>query len=351
MTANHKQLGCVATAPQISVAMATYNGERFIREQLESIARQTISPLEIVITDDGSTDATIQIVEDFSRTVSFPVRVFRNEARLGYSDNFLKAGSLCAGDVIAFCDQDDIWLETKLERCSGCFSDPAVLLVVHSAQTFTQDRARGPDYPRFSRTMVIEQGKCDPFANHPGFAMVIKKDLLRLADHRQRPLRLRSHDHWFWFLAASAGRIATVADCLTLYRQHSTNVFGAPQAHDTVWPEVYRTGSHNYIAMADSELVCSHLLIDTAKEHPLWANRLIESAQRLQYRSRLHRIRSRIYAGESTLLHRAASFGRTFLLGGYLPDQSKTRLGLRSAIKDIFLGVLGASWNILKKSQ
>ena len=65
--------------PRISVAMATYNGERYIREQLDSIARQTLLPIEIVITDDGSTDRTREVVEEFARTSPFLVRLVRNE--------------------------------------------------------------------------------------------------------------------------------------------------------------------------------------------------------------------------------------------------------------------------------
>lgn len=116
----------------ISIAMATYNGERFIREQLDSIAQQTLLPVELVVTDDGSNDSTLAIIDDFAKTAPFEVKIVRNEKQLGFADNFLKAASFCVGDFIAFCDQDDVWMVNKLERCMQAFHDNAVVLSVHS---------------------------------------------------------------------------------------------------------------------------------------------------------------------------------------------------------------------------
>ena len=82
---------------KISIAMATYNGAKYIRDQLDTLGRQTLPPVELVVTDDGSTDATLSIVEAFSAVAPFPVRIIRNTNRLGYEENFLKAASLCAG--------------------------------------------------------------------------------------------------------------------------------------------------------------------------------------------------------------------------------------------------------------
>ena len=73
----------------ISVAMATFNGKKFILDQLESIRKQTVLPCELVVCDDGSTDGTIDIIEKFSKSAPFPVRWYLNENNLGYADNFL----------------------------------------------------------------------------------------------------------------------------------------------------------------------------------------------------------------------------------------------------------------------
>jgi glycosyltransferase involved in cell wall biosynthesis len=107
----------------ISVAMCTYNGERFLRDQLESIENQTRRPYELIICDDKSSDRTIEIIEGFARNASFPVRLYRNAENLGHRKNFEQAISLCRGELIALCDQDDIWYQHKLERQAGILLD------------------------------------------------------------------------------------------------------------------------------------------------------------------------------------------------------------------------------------
>lgn len=326
---------------QISIAMATYNGEKFIQEQLDSIAHQDLPPMELVITDDGSTDATLEIVDAFARSAPFAVRVFRNETRLGYADNFLKAASLCQGGLIAFCDQDDIWLGKKLKLCSQFFDDPAVMLAIHSARTITKSGAPIGYFPHFSKTKILDI--CDPFASGPGFATVIRRDLLSMIDNRLRPDRLRSNDIWCWFLAASAGKISIIADVLALYRQHESNVFGAPRARSAAETarSIYGTLQLTYEKAAESEMALSRILRTAASENSDWADRLKRSAKNLERRSGLHRMRSGIYRNDSTLVRRAIVFTRIFFSGGYWPDPSKTRLGPRAAMKDLLLGVPG----------
>ena len=92
----------------MSIALATFNGARFLAEQLASIATQTIVPDEIVVGDDGSSDATLDIIADFAATVPYPVHVERNPTRLGFGLNFLRILGRCAGGVIVLADQDDV---------------------------------------------------------------------------------------------------------------------------------------------------------------------------------------------------------------------------------------------------
>jgi glycosyltransferase involved in cell wall biosynthesis len=106
---------------KISVAMCTYNGEKYLREQLQSIASQTRLPDELVICDDRSADSTTDIIRDFSGSAPFPVRLNINPVNLGaaakgITRNFEHASRLCTGDLIAFCDQDDVWNPQKLAR-------------------------------------------------------------------------------------------------------------------------------------------------------------------------------------------------------------------------------------------
>jgi glycosyltransferase involved in cell wall biosynthesis len=117
---------------RISIAMATFNGARFIAEQLDSLAAQTLLPDELVVTDDGSTDDTLVIVERFARTAPFAVQVHRNPARLRHSRNFEAAIARCVGDLIFYSDQDDVWFPDKLETVAARFhSDPRIHVVLN----------------------------------------------------------------------------------------------------------------------------------------------------------------------------------------------------------------------------
>src|SRR5262245_62398986 len=110
----------------VSIVLATFDGERFLEPLLESLAGQTMRPRELLVADDGSTDGTVAIVSDFARRAPFPVSVSRNARRLGFADNFLTLSGSAVGPLIAFCDQDDVWHPTKLERTSAWFRDPEV---------------------------------------------------------------------------------------------------------------------------------------------------------------------------------------------------------------------------------
>ncbi len=109
-------------ATRVSVAMATYNGSRYIAEQLVSFASQTRPPDELVVSDDGSTDNTIAIVERFAASVPFDVVIRRNPAAPGVSRNFQSALGACTGDIIFLSDQDDVWLDEKIATVLAAFA-------------------------------------------------------------------------------------------------------------------------------------------------------------------------------------------------------------------------------------
>src|SRR6185369_4933106 len=142
--------GCMK--PTISVAMTTYNGAAYIGEQLESLACQTVPPIEMQIGDDGSTDETEAIVKSFARTAPFPVTYVRNSERLFFGENSIRTALRCSGDWISFCDQDDVWDPRKFEWATDaiCQGPPDLNLLVHNA--FLTDEKLKPgkllyDYP------------------------------------------------------------------------------------------------------------------------------------------------------------------------------------------------------------
>src|SRR5215217_2190591 len=99
---------------RISIAMATYNGAGYLQEQLESFLSQTRQPDELIVCDDGSGDATLDILERFRQSVPFAVQIHRNETRLGFTKNFEKALLKCSGDLVFLSDQDDVWFAPKV---------------------------------------------------------------------------------------------------------------------------------------------------------------------------------------------------------------------------------------------
>jgi glycosyltransferase involved in cell wall biosynthesis len=218
----------------ISVAMATYNGARFIREQLDSLAAQTVLPLELIVTDDGSTDDTLAIIEEFAKTAPFQVQIARNETRLGYRANFMKCTTLCTGDLIAFCDQDDIWLEQKLERQLSPFADSRVLLSGHDVKLIDQQgRDLRKSLHQFPSSLPFSYWSANPFAYCQGFTLVFRRELLSFSylwyssiDHNAVTERM-AHDQWFFFLALVVGSVKYDLEPLALYRQHDMNAFGA----------------------------------------------------------------------------------------------------------------------------
>lgn len=115
--------------PTVSVVMATYNGERFLREQMDSILAQTYPIKEIIVQDDRSTDGTAGIMHEYMESHE-NIRLFQNERNLGYNQNFETAVMHATGDFVALADQDDVWFPRKIERLvegigehSICFSD------------------------------------------------------------------------------------------------------------------------------------------------------------------------------------------------------------------------------------
>ncbi|MGI4745778.1 MAG: glycosyltransferase family 2 protein [Janthinobacterium lividum] len=217
----------------ISVAMATYNGQRYLQEQLDSIAAQTVLPAELVVSDDGSTDNTLALIKAFAATAPFPVRIVEKAARLGFADNFLHATTACKHDFVAFCDQDDVWLPTKLETGRDRIEADGSLLAMHCLTT-TNDAlepigvwTQGIEDDSVSRPLEL-----DPYINGWGNTMMFRRDLVTLIAREVRPRqpeaseRPLSHDTWIYVLAAALGRVSHIVTPLILYRQHENNAIG-----------------------------------------------------------------------------------------------------------------------------
>jgi len=222
----------------ISIAMATYNGAKYIREQLDSLAKQTVLPDELVIFDDGSADNTLSIVNEFSKMSPFPIMIYTNEINLGYGENFLQIPLRCKGDWIAFCDQDDVWLPEKLETCQK-YMDNSVTMIYHSAYVVDNNLRRLSNF-KFQNdkyNYLIKLNNYLPWKSIAGFTILFNAKLPFYNQYKMRPhdphrINMQiAHDQWVPFLATIFGNIIYIPIQLALYRQHDGNTIGArPEA-------------------------------------------------------------------------------------------------------------------------
>jgi glycosyltransferase involved in cell wall biosynthesis len=222
---------------RLSIALATYNGERYLGEQLESILHQTRLPEELVIFDDASTDATPAIVQEFAKAAPFPVRFQINAERLGSTRNFEAAIRACSGDIIFLCDQDDVWYPEKIARMEERFiHDLEAGAVFTDADVVDQDLR--PFGPRLWDTVRFKQKDRARFAAHDALSVLLKRPVVTGATmafrSRYRDLILPMpeiwiHDAWISLLIGAVSHLVALPIPLIAYRQHSANQIGIPR--------------------------------------------------------------------------------------------------------------------------
>jgi glycosyltransferase involved in cell wall biosynthesis len=246
---------------RISIALATYNGSAFLREQLASIASQTRLPDEVVVRDDRSEDDTLAIVEAFARTAPFPIHFERNEDRLNFRANFMKAAAACSGDLIAFCDQDDIWRHDKLACVAAEFDDDDVLLVCHNARIYSAEHGvSGSLYDKSVPSKVYAPLSRTLFNMPPGFTQTFRRSLIPLFSLRELTFDMWSpgdslaHDQWVHTLASALGKVSYINEDLVDYRQHANNLFGMkisnPSRLDRIVHRLTWFSHYGHIALA-----------------------------------------------------------------------------------------------------
>lgn len=331
--------------PNVSVAMATYNGASYLRDQLYSIAAQTLQPAELVVSDDGSTDDTLAIIRAFAETASFPVRIINKTARLGFSDNFLFAVEHCRSPLVAFVDQDDAWVSEKLAiGVSRLVADDSLLSMHQLTMTDGGLQPTGLWDQGITRDYVWNPLELDPWAGW-GNTMVFRRDLANLIPRSQRPRhpeanRPLSHDTWLYILAAAMGRVSHIAQPLILYRQHGKNACGMARPSmlmrwktlSTVPVESYRERDIFFDALAELFDELGTRSTGATSQHAFdAAKRYRERRDRFSHRIRIHTapgVVARLTAWYR--LHRHVTSSST--------GQNDR---LQSAVKDMVLGVSG----------
>lgn len=223
------------TGESVSVALCTCNGSAFLGAQLESLLGQTQPPDELVICDDASEDATYSILEAFAGNSPFPIRLHRNPERIGIRANFEQAIRLCNGDVIALCDQDDVWLPDKLERFVKLFATGADWVCCDAEVTDATLRSLGYTFwerMKFDQREQVRAQQGQMFEVLLKHTVVAGATLAFKAQARELLLPIPHgwlYDAWLAAVLAATGKAGLAEAPLQRYRQHGGNALGATQ--------------------------------------------------------------------------------------------------------------------------
>lgn len=324
----------------ISIAMATYNGAKYLQEQLDSFTAQTRLPDELVVCDDGSTDDTLKIIYKFADHAPFPVCIYENSENLGYADNFLKAASLCKGDWIAFSDQDDVWLPEKLEEIAKQCADD-VLLIVHSAKLVDEElNSVGKRFPNIAENKTVSSLNNRPWWTPAGFTQCFSASLIHDFSWERRPTdfnlpdKMQAHDKWVYFLANSLGKVVYLERSLALYRRHENAVTGSySNSFSTRLKAINGAGEKHYI-----------FLSSVAKEYSETMAKIVNTSHTLHEKSKcaseyydrlsdIYNLRSKVYSGHFSKISTMA-FYHLCVRKAY-GDNNGKGLGARAFFKDV----------------
>ena len=233
--------------PLISIILCTYNGERYLREQLESLLQQDYARLEIIAVDDASTDTTLRILKAYAARDP-RLQVYRNPSNLGFRRNFERALGLCTGDLVSPSDQDDVWMPSKLSRLQDTLGT-AMMSYCDSELVDERGSALGQKISDKFNVASIDDPVSFVFSNCvSGHAMLFRRELIT-SGALPFPAEL-FHDWWLAFVAASVGRIRYCPECLVHYRQHEkavTDLSGQRRVRASERPRGHRLEAANEI--------------------------------------------------------------------------------------------------------
>jgi glycosyltransferase involved in cell wall biosynthesis len=229
----------------ISVAMCTYNGARFLPEQLESIANQIVGVDELVVCDDGSKDETLEVLRAFAKTSPFPVYIHSNPQNLGSTKNFEKCLSLCRGEIIFLADQDDIWRNDKVEKHLDYYkAHPETDAVFSDAMMIDDDsQSRNRTIWQEIEFDAVQQQKWIGGKGHEtlfygfvvtGATLSLRKSCLERLMPFPTHIPDLIHDAWIALVLCLQGKMFFVPETLIFYRIHNGQQVGFGQKTEYV---------------------------------------------------------------------------------------------------------------------
>ncbi|MEG1580167.1 MAG: glycosyltransferase family 2 protein [Bacteroidaceae bacterium] len=215
----------------ISICLATYNGEAYIREQLESIILQVSEGDEIIVSDDGSDDKTLKIIESIHCPL---IRIVKNHGERGYAANFENSLRQAKGDFIFISDQDDVWMPSKIKKCMDLLA--SYDFVVSDAIIVDSDKR--VIHPSFYETRGVHRslaGNIIKFG-YLGCCFAFRRKILQKALPLPTNRKYCTHDNWLFLVAKTFFLVKVVDEPLILYRRHSKNTsLGARNAQKSIY--------------------------------------------------------------------------------------------------------------------
>ncbi len=289
---------------RLSIALAAYNGERFIREQLDSFSRQTRLPDELVVNDDCSTDGTVEIVREFATQSPFPVRLCVNSSNVGMAKNFGLAITRCTGDIIFPSDGDDVWLPHKLAKVEMEFLPTEVGIVLSNSELVDEHlRPVGRTLMKASQlrpmrgraTTRIDPPvfrRLPPFAGH---AMAFRADCRRwILPMSDAPAFSRGGwDTWIGCIVAAQASMVLIGEPLALYRQHANQNSGGGDLWTRAWLQrrLSESSPKYYLLRAqEAELIRDRVIANGLSPESRCANFLAQRQRHFLTRARMRRM-------------------------------------------------------------
>lgn len=224
---------------KISIAMTTNNGAEFLQAQLDSFVAQTRQPDDLVVRDGGSSDGTLEILQQFQKNAPFSVRIYRNAGKLSHVQNFAKAIERCEGDLIFLSGQDDVWRADKIRKIADTFATQAGVAYVFSDADLVDGNLlrigtlwqkigfAGERYQRYAagdQVTAMLGGGNFVYGNSLAFRANLRDVILPMNNISVT----LAHDTWISLLLSTLGqRGVALPDTLVAYRQHLHQVAGA----------------------------------------------------------------------------------------------------------------------------
>ncbi len=206
--------------PRISVVLATWNGAAHLGRQLESIESQRRHPDELIIVDDASSDETLDICKRFLHTTKLNTKLFRQESRVGYERNFSTGVSLANGELLLFCDQDDVWHEEKIGEMQKAFAGGQYDVITHDIRITQACHGDGNEsFFRYLSSIGLPRELCIK-----GHSMGVRSSFLRKLGWP--PPNGYSHDLWLALVSSLIGSRGFVDQVLVEHHLHGSNASG-----------------------------------------------------------------------------------------------------------------------------